>query len=72
LILAPVHSPQSLLAAAPSALDAPDAPDANATAGSPHVLDDDRLAERCTHFFGEDAPNDICRSTGSGRASELA
>jgi len=41
-----------------------DAPNANATTGCPHVLDDDRLAERCPHFFGKDAPNDICRSAG--------
>jgi hypothetical protein len=41
-----------------------DAPDANATTGGPHVLDDDRLAERCPHFFGKDASNDICRSAG--------
>ena len=40
------------------------AADTNAATRTAYVLDDDGLAEKTTHFFDEDAPNNICRSAG--------
>src|SRR5262249_4386905 len=40
---------------------ASDAAHTNAATLTPYVLNDDGLAERCTHFFSEYAPNGICR-----------